>query len=72
MLPCDFPEQLIVYIVESLLFQGVNEQLRLAGESFLEGDDGLQINMSKKEVKLSMIFKWYREDFGRSDEEVMF
>jgi hypothetical protein len=42
----------------------------MAAEAFLDGDDGIQINMSKKEIKLSMIFKWYREDFGKTNDEV--
>lgn len=50
--------------------QGIDEQLRLAAASFLEGEDGCQVNMAKQEVKLSMILKWYREDFGSSNQEV--
>ncbi len=48
----------------------MDEQLKMAAEAFLEGDDGMTVNMTKKEVKLSMIFKWYREDFGPNNEEV--
>ena len=43
----------------------------MAAEAFLEGDDGMQINMARKEVRLSKIFSWYRVDFGRNDEEVL-
>ena len=42
----------------------------MAAESFLEGDDGCQVNMAKKEIKLSQIFKWYKEDFGKNNKEV--
>jgi len=42
----------------------------MAAEAFLDGDNGLQISMDKKEIKLSMIFKWYREDFGQNVDEV--
>lgn len=50
--------------------EGIDDQLKLAGEAFLEGDDGCHINMSKQEVKLSMIFKWYKEDFGTDKIEI--
>ena len=46
------------------------EQLRLAAEAFLEADEALQVDVAKKEVKLSAIFKWYREDFGANNQEV--
>ena len=48
----------------------MREGLELAAQAFLEGDDGIQIDMEKKVVKLSKIFDWYRVDFGRTDEEV--
>merc|ERR1712150_86135 len=49
---------------------GIDGQLRMAAEAFLEGDDGCKINMAKKEIALSQIFKWYKEDFGRNNEEL--
>ncbi len=52
------------------IFQNVKEGLELAAQAFLEGDDGIKIDMDKKVVKLSKIFDWYRVDFGRTDEEV--
>ena len=50
--------------------QGIYEQLNLAAEAFLEGDDGCQVDMNKKQVKLSQILKWYSVDFGKNKEEV--
>ena len=46
------------------------EQLKMAAAAFMEGEDGVAVDMPKKEVQLSQIFKWYREDFGNNKEEV--
>lgn len=35
-----------------LIFQGIDEELSLAAEAFLEGEDGCVLNMSKKEVNV--------------------
>lgn len=51
--------------------KGIYEQLKVAAESFLDGDDGCQIDMKKRQVRLSKILKWYQEDFGRNKEEVL-
>ena len=53
-----------------IFVQNIEEGLSLAAQAFLEGDDALQIDATRKEVKLSKIFSWYRVDFGRNDEEV--
>ncbi|XP_060077398.1 uncharacterized protein LOC132556952 [Ylistrum balloti] len=50
---------------------GINEQLTLAAEAFLDGGDGCQIDMNKRQVRLSKILKWYQEDFGKNKEEVL-
>ena len=60
-----------IVLLSSVYLQGIDSELRLAAESFFEGDDGIWINMSKKEVHLTTILKWYREDFGRNNEEVI-
>ncbi|CAB4036832.1 uncharacterized protein LOC110049377, partial [Paramuricea clavata] len=52
------------------ILQGIEEELRLAGEAFLEGDDGCEVSVARNEVKLSMIFKWYKEDFGYDKFEI--
>ena len=38
------------------LVQGIDEELALAAEAFLEGDDGCVLNMPKREVKYSDVF----------------
>ena len=37
-----------------LILQGIDEELSLAAESFLEGEDGCVLNMPKREVRLNM------------------
>lgn len=49
----------------------IYNQLTLAAESFLEGEDGCQVDMSKRQIKLSMILKWYSVDFGNTKEEIV-
>ncbi|XP_045158695.2 uncharacterized protein LOC123524512 isoform X2 [Mercenaria mercenaria] len=51
--------------------EGIYEQLNLAAESFLEGEDGCQVDMSKRTIKLSQILKWYSVDFGKNKDEVV-
>eukprot|EP00794_Sanderia_malayensis_P004765 gene4765-5392_t len=48
----------------------IDKQLNLATESFLEGD-GCIVDMTKREVKLSRILKWYQEDFGKTKQAVL-
>lgn len=50
---------------------GIYSQLKLAAESFLEGDDGCQVDINKKTIKLSQILKWYSVDFGKNKDEVL-
>lgn len=52
------------------IHQGVYDQLKLAAEAFLESEDGCQVDAENNQVRLSRIFKWYREDFGGNDKEV--
>ena len=35
--------------------QGIDEELSLAAEAFLEGEDGCVLIMSKREVNLSLV-----------------
>lgn len=51
--------------------QDIDGQLRAAAEAFLENDDSCVIDSVGREVKLSQIFKWYKEDFGGTDEKVL-
>ena len=52
--------------------QDIDNQLRTAAEAFLENDDGCVVDSGKGEVRLSQIFKWYKADFGGTDEKVAF
>ncbi|CAM9100045.1 unnamed protein product [Lampetra planeri] len=49
----------------------IDSQLRTAAEAFLENDDACVVDSLKKEVRLSQIFKWYRADFGGTDEKML-
>ncbi|CAM1293844.1 Uncharacterised protein g855 [Pycnogonum litorale] len=49
----------------------VISQLRLAAESFLESDEAVELVHDKFEVHLSQIFKWYKNDFGKNDEDLL-
>ncbi|XP_030642057.1 uncharacterized protein zgc:152951 [Chanos chanos] len=51
--------------------EGIDGQLRTAAEAFLENDDGCMVDTEKGEVKLSQIFKWYKADFGGTDETLL-
>ncbi|CAL8321022.1 unnamed protein product [Merluccius merluccius] len=51
--------------------QDIDSQLRTAAEAFLENDDGCAVDCRKQEVRLSQIFKWYKADFGGTDEKVL-
>jgi len=44
-------------------------QLNLATEGFLDGS--VAMDPAANTITLSMLFSWYREDFGSSDEEVL-
>lgn len=50
--------------------QGIDSQLCSAAQAFLENDDGCMVDSVKGEVKLGQIFKWYKADFGGTDEKV--
>ncbi|XP_011609337.1 uncharacterized protein isoform X3 [Takifugu rubripes] len=51
--------------------QDIDSQLRTAAEAFLENDDACVVDSGKKEVRLSQIFKWYKADFGGTDEKLL-
>lgn len=56
--------------VLNVLPQDIDSQLQTAAEAFLENDDACMVDSGKKEVRLSQIFKWYKADFGGTDEKV--
>ncbi|CAG5865457.1 uncharacterized protein ACNS7B_023977 isoform 1-T2 [Menidia menidia] len=51
--------------------QDIDSQLRTAAEAFLENDDACVVDSGKGEVRLSQIFKWYKADFGGTDENLL-
>ncbi|XP_030284623.1 uncharacterized protein LOC115588278 isoform X2 [Sparus aurata] len=51
--------------------QDIDGQLRTAAEAFLENDDACVVDSGKREVRLSQIFKWYKADFGGTDEKLL-
>ncbi|XP_069010641.1 uncharacterized protein [Embiotoca jacksoni] len=51
--------------------QDIDSQLRTAAEAFLENDDGCVVDSGKREVRLSQIFKWYKADFGGTDDKLL-
>lgn len=51
--------------------QDIDSQLRTAAEAFLENDDACVVDSGKNEVRLSQIFKWYKADFGGTDEKLL-
>ncbi|CAC5409797.1 unnamed protein product [Mytilus coruscus] len=57
--------------IKTYSVEGIYEELKSAAEAFLEGDDGVFIDMKKKQIKLSKILDWYQEDFGKNKEEVV-
>ena len=51
--------------------QDIDAQLRLSAASFLSSEDGCLVDTTKKQISLSAIFKWYKEDFGTNNKEVV-
>ncbi|KAJ8013045.1 hypothetical protein DPEC_G00049230 [Dallia pectoralis] len=51
--------------------QDIDSQLRSAAEAFLENDDGCVVDSEKGEVCLNQIFKWYKADFGGTEEKLL-
>uniref|UniRef100_A0A3P9PAZ1 Zgc:152951 n=1 Tax=Poecilia reticulata TaxID=8081 RepID=A0A3P9PAZ1_POERE len=51
--------------------QDIDSQLLTAAEAFLENDDACMVDSGKNEVRLSQIFKWYKADFGGTDEKLL-
>ncbi|XP_076890526.1 uncharacterized protein LOC143585005 [Bidens hawaiensis] len=47
--------------------QGVESELKFAAREFLQRD-GIQVDLAKRTVRLSRIFKWFSADFGQEKE----
>ena len=43
----------------------------MATKGFLEVNDGVMVDMMKREIMPSKIFQWYKVDFGGSNESVV-
>ena len=51
--------------------KNLKEQFIQQAKSFLGGQDKNRVDLEKKTVYLSPIFKWYKKDFGKSDMEIL-
>ena len=60
---------LLVFNYTFIIYQHSYDELSLAAEAFLD-DEGCQVDMAKRTIKLSQILKWYSVDFGKNKEEV--
>ena len=49
----------------------LDEELRLAATGFCEDDANVSVTADASTVRLSMLFEWYRGDFGATDREVL-
>eukprot|EP00980_Cylindrotheca_fusiformis_P001649 scaffold374_cov124-Cylindrotheca_fusiformis.AAC.8 len=57
--------------VKNFTKEGVEEELRIVSQAFCEGDEQVRIDVESKTVYLSRIFGWYKEDFGKSNSDVL-
>ncbi|XP_048828467.1 uncharacterized protein zgc:152951 isoform X1 [Brienomyrus brachyistius] len=57
--------------IKTYTAKDINNQLLSSAEAFLENDNSCMVDATKGEVKLSQIFKWYKMDFGDTDEELL-
>ncbi|XP_078088961.1 uncharacterized protein LOC144506558 [Mustelus asterias] len=49
----------------------IDKQLKISAAAFLDSSDGCHVDVSKKEVRVSQLFKWYKADFGGTDEKLL-
>ncbi|CAK8672326.1 uncharacterized protein LOC143466002 isoform X2 [Clavelina lepadiformis] len=57
--------------IKTYSHDNVMNELEIAAAAFLESDDGCCVDIEKNMIGLSMIFKWYKEDFGETPYEVL-
>jgi GrxC family glutaredoxin len=48
----------------------IDEELKLVTEAYFESDSCM-VDLARKEISLSMVLKWYRDDFGSNNHEVL-
>ncbi|XP_066964529.1 uncharacterized protein [Macrobrachium rosenbergii] len=51
--------------------ENINDELRVATESYLETDEALKIDVENGIVYLSSLLRWYASDFGDSAEDIL-
>jgi hypothetical protein len=51
--------------------KSLEEQFNQQAKSFLGDQEKNRVDLEKKTVYLSLIFKWYKKDFGKSDMEIL-
>lgn len=51
--------------------EGIMNELKCSAEAFLETEDGCDLDVKKKVVKLSKILDWYKVDFGENTAKVV-
>eukprot|EP00397_Hematodinium_sp_SG-2012_P030758 GEMP01032599.1.p1 GENE.GEMP01032599.1~~GEMP01032599.1.p1 ORF type:complete len:281 (+),score=53.13 GEMP01032599.1:784-1626(+) len=52
--------------------EAIDEELKVATEAFVEDPGNLCVDVAKKTLAISQIFKWYSEDFGTTKEILSF
>jgi len=57
--------------IKTYTVKDIYDELKLAAASFFENDDGCEVDVTQKTIKLSSILKWYSVDFGKNKEEVV-
>jgi len=50
--------------------ENIDEELAISGRTFLNGG-GAELDMQHKRISLSRIFKWYADDFGKSQNDIL-
>ncbi|XP_037089128.1 uncharacterized protein LOC119109561 [Pollicipes pollicipes] len=57
--------------IKTFSAKNIESELDLAAAAYLETDDGVCVEPAKAQVHLSTLLKWYRSDFGDTDEQVL-
>jgi glutaredoxin len=56
--------------IKSFTAEGIEEELMIVTEAFLEQEDHCRVDLEKKMLCLSKIFDWYKIDFGSTPDQV--
>jgi len=49
----------------------LDQELDMAAKNFVNSDEGVKLAKEERVVELSMIFKWFKKDFGGSERETL-